>query len=163
MTELVQVKTLDTGRVEEIREEVAQKLVADGVIWQQGNDLYTAPVDEEFKNALRDPSLMICDFCSSPDVGWLFPARNYEMFRSEGVERVSRDEWAACEICAHLIDQELWDLLTEHSVKSFAATQPMSPLVSALLTEAVKANTARFSQHRTGPGIRVPGKEDDDT
>jgi hypothetical protein len=159
VTELVRVQVLDTVRTEEIREEVAQKLVEEGVLWQQGNDLYTAENDEEFKNALRDPALMICDFCSSPDVGWLFPTADYTMYRSEGADHISRDEWAACAICAHLIDQELWDLLTEHSVKSFQAQHAISPLASALLYEAVQANTGRFAENRRGPGVRIPGKE----
>jgi hypothetical protein len=159
VTELVRVRTLDTGRIEEIRAEVAKKLVADGVIWRQRDDLYATPDDEEFKNALRDPALMICDFCSSPDVTWLFPAQDFTMARVKGEEHTSRDEWAACEICAHLIDQELWDLLTEHSVKRFMVEKGTSPLLSALLYEAVQGNTVRFQQHRTGPGVRVGGKE----
>ena len=107
---------------------------------------------------------MVCDFCSSPDVVWMFPADTFTMFRSEGADHVSLDDWAACEICAHLIEQELWDDLTRHAYQSFQAVNPTpigSPMVAALVMEAVRGNTTRFQKHRKGPAVRV-GKEDTD-
>lgn len=78
------------------------------------------------------PEGAICDFCSSPDVHWSFPARDVVTERefeaivvtSKGadvqdvqIEHNSTGGWAACNVCAALIKHGDRDKLTLRSAK----------------------------------------------
>jgi hypothetical protein len=162
---------MDSHHVEEIRPEVAAILEAEGVIHknEQGEELtgYVVESKQILFEALADVDLWVCDFCSSPDVTWTYPAEDMWMFRSEGVEHMSRSDWAACEICHHLIEQQLYDDLNDRAAKRFyemttGLEETPKTVTQALLLEAVRQNTVRFEKHRTGPPVRVRGGEEDD-
>jgi hypothetical protein len=106
---------------------------------------------------------MVCDFCSSPDVSWMFPASDFEMYREQGEVskiHISEGEWAACEICHHLIVQELWDDLERRAIANFGvALELHSPVMIAMVAEVVRASNARFQNNRTGPAVQVGGEK----
>jgi hypothetical protein len=38
----------------------------------------------------------ICDFCSSPDVKWRYPAKTFSAYVTDSVAGESLGDWAAC-------------------------------------------------------------------
>jgi hypothetical protein len=158
---LVLVHLPQSGKYEEIRSEVAAILSTEGVIEKDPEtaDRYVAIDEQEFLKALDDVGLMVCDFCSSPDVRWLYPAQDFEMYKHQDLHHMSRSGWAACEICHHLIEQRLFQDLNQHAMTSFPGGPIDHPTVAVLVMEAIKANTARFERNRTGPPVPVGGDE----
>jgi hypothetical protein len=76
---------------------------------------------------------MICDFCSSPDVRWRYPARDFTRSVMGVVDAGSRGDWAACDACHRLIRLSLRDKLVERCLKRY-------PLYAALSkTEKISA------------------------
>jgi hypothetical protein len=165
------VRCSDSDHAEEIRPEVAAILEAEGVIVQneQGEGLtgYVCETEQALKEALNNVDLMVCDFCSSPDVAWVYPAEDYMMVRTEGITHMSRSDWAACEVCHHLIEMQLLDDLNQRAFRNFPETAGTegysSPMAAALVMEAIKGNTARFNKHRTGPPVRIGGEKENAT
>lgn len=67
---------------------------------------------------------MICDFCSSSDIRWIYPADSFEIHvvheLTKGFfEGRSEADWLACDGCSKLIEDNEWKALTERSVKKF--------------------------------------------
>ena len=66
----------------------------------------------------------ICDFCSSPNVEWVYPADDGiadVMQREDGgiLIQESKGNWAACEGCSICIENDARFLLLKRSVDSF--------------------------------------------
>src|SRR5712691_10119589 len=68
----------------------------------------------------------MCDFCTSPDPAWRYPARDIELgtlvgFADESPvfseQRVSAGDWAACEECGDLIEARDWPGLARRSLR----------------------------------------------
>jgi len=79
---------------------------------------------------------VVCDFCSGPEI---FKTYDCEDFVTSAIQvephaasqhprmRVvhnSRGGWAACKICAELIDQDRWDDLAERSLATLLLSEP---------------------------------------
>jgi len=99
---------------------------------------------------------MICDFCSSPSVAWRFPAVTFAAFdlvRSIG-------NWAACEECARLVNDNNRVALCYRSVDSFMEAFP--DYNEATVASMIAELHVEFWDNRTGPGAhlwRVPFSE----
>jgi hypothetical protein len=64
------------------------------------------------------PSGEICDFCSAKEVFAAYQCGNFIAFgKDTPYVQESSGAWAACYICATLIDNERWDDLTARSAK----------------------------------------------
>lgn len=78
---------------------------------------------------------MICDFCSSPDVRWRYPARDFTRSVMGVVDAGSRGDWAACNACHRLIRRNLRDDLVERCLQHYP--------IYAVLSEPAKAAARR--------------------
>jgi|SRR5262245_4481970 len=104
----------------------------------------------------------ICDFCSSREVVWRYPCESFGItaifMRTDGQTMefpwASAGDWAACDTCALLIEQEKWQSLAERSFNTSTALKQMQ---NALLVkgEVVKAILKLHAQFRKRKGERV--------
>lgn len=64
---------------------------------------------------------MICDFCSGAPVTACYHAKSFvaHSFSTEQLTQESVGNWAACDICAALIDAGLWDDLVTRVMASY--------------------------------------------
>ncbi len=98
----------------------------------------------------------LCDFCSSVDVRWAYPAYDVDV---DGGIATSTGAWAACHTCHGLIEAEQWEELGKRSYD----TNILRPLMEKLHLEAGLLETTllihkAFQTARLGPAIRLPGR-----
>ena len=93
----------------------------------------------------------VCDFCSSAEPTWVFPANSYHD-RLLNVQSINN--WLACDECATLINQDRWGKLAERSLRNPA----VAALVNRATRKAILDNAVRmhkdFQKHRTGEPYR---------
>ncbi len=103
-----------------------------------------------------------CDFCSSRDISWDYPARDFSMPTGD-VEWGSRGGWAACNECHLLIEAKDREGLARRSAVTFVQRAQRDPTVSRAV-KRMKARShmahfrdlhGRFWDARTGPGRPV--------
>lgn len=74
------------------------------------------------------PKPGICDFCSSPDVKWAFPARDFirtaPLTEKALMTAGMRGGWAACPACHALILRGARDRLAHRSAKRYKRLHP---------------------------------------
>lgn len=93
---------------------------------------------------------VICDFCSSEDVRWSYPARDF-------VARVvpiagSEGGWAACDACHDLIEADDLDGLAKRSAETFVEKNGAifdQPELVAMLRQLHQ----QFVESRTGEAV----------
>lgn len=93
-----------------------------------------------------------CDFCSQDAPAWTVPARTFTALPGHG----SDGDWAACDDCVHLIQENKWSALADRIVRIMrrqglsADAEPLHHLYSALRRHL------RGAPYRTseGPGPR---------
>ena len=87
--------------------------------------------------------MIVCDFCSSPDVLWSYPAVDFQV---EGTRLLaSEGGWAACHDCATLIEADDRDGLAQRALSTAPAfmRERCLPFMTAL--------HAQFFRARRGP------------
>lgn len=94
---------------------------------------------------------MRCDFCSSADVRWEYPAADFVVFDLP-VRQGSKDGWAACEECHLLIEADDRTGLADRSLAAFGDFQVGLGLGSPDLLATFRSIYQGFWNHRTGPG-----------
>lgn len=95
---------------------------------------------------------MICDFCGSPAVEWLYPTRPFTQEVAPGKVFKSNPDWIACETCHGLIEQTQRAALTQRSA---VATRTMHTDSVAKLRELHD----RFWENRDGPSRPLTEQE----
>lgn len=82
----------------------------------------------------------ICDFCSSPKVWTSYQCEDFVMGKGELLETSSVGQWAACNICAQLIDAGKWDELLQRSIDTFMDKHAVIPreVVTSFITRLHK-------------------------
>jgi hypothetical protein len=112
----------DHARWEEWYREAAQR------------DLERKIYDECAKEDAMEP---ICDFCSSPDIVKDYACESFEAFdlQKKGRRMIGTSEgrWASCQICADLIDNNLWEELAQRSYET-SGCSPDDPYKEILLS-----------------------------
>jgi hypothetical protein len=94
-----------------------------------------------------------CDFCSSPDVRWSYPARDFTILP---LMVASGGGWAACQTCHDLIETQDWKALAGRS----ADTHPMVKdglMPREVAIEFTKTIHFAFRLARTGPAEPTKG------
>ena len=87
--------------------------------------------------------MIICDFCSSPDVLWSYPAANFQV---EGTRVLaSEGGWAACHDCAALIEADDRGGLARRALSATPA------FMQERCLPFMRALHALFFQDRRGP------------
>ena len=87
-------------------------------------------LDVEFRRSTSNP---ICDFCSSSNVHWRYPAKDF--IPDSSIPWGSRGDWAACNGCHDFIEENDREGLLERSIKSF----PLERLELNLSDEIMEA------------------------
>lgn len=64
--------------------------------------------------SVPNPTLL-CDFCDSPDVVRSYDAAPVVMKMANADLYFCDSRWAACDVCARLIDEDRWDELSRRS------------------------------------------------
>ncbi len=104
------------------------------------------------------PESPICDFCSSRDVRWRYPAIDAApvILKGHGVIVVAeaKGDWAACEICHKLIQADDRKGLVRRGAKTFAEKYPNFNM-QADTEKLVHQIQDEFWAARTGPPERV--------
>lgn len=95
---------------------------------------------------------MICDFCGSREVAWLYPTRPFTHEVAPGKMFKSNPDWIACETCHLLIGGTQRAQLT---ARGAAATQTSAPQ----LLLALRGLHDRFWENRDGPARRLTEEE----
>ena len=95
----------------------------------------------------------ICDFCSSPNVAWVYPARTFAAYVFEGIVGESVGDWAACRICHGLIESGRHTELTERSLVTLLERQPEMKSAEQELRTHIRSFHMMFFQNRQGSAI----------
>lgn len=62
--------------------------------------------------------MIICDFCAAENPPRKYLCAPFNMMIMFGVEQWSDNAWAACTVCAELIDNDKWEELAQRSVST---------------------------------------------
>lgn len=103
------------------------------------------------------PELFRCDFCSRPGVAVSYDAVDFDTGYAErdGTKHVSRGGWAACQVCADLIEADDREALADRSLGSWVEQHPGSAGRGGQIREALRKVHDEFFRNRQGAG--VPG------
>lgn len=97
----------------------------------------------------------ICDFCSSPNVTWVYPARTFAAYVFDGIVGESVGDWAACAICHGLIESGRHTELTERSLVTLLERQPEMKSAEEELRTHIRSFHAMFFQNRIGSALTI--------
>lgn len=97
----------------------------------------------------------ICDFCSSPNVTWVYPARTFAAYVFEGIVGESVGDWAACSICHGLIESGRHAELTERSLTTLLESQPEMRRAEQELRNHIRSFHTIFLQNRIGSPLSI--------
>lgn len=99
--------------------------------------------------------MAICDFCSSPNVTWVYPARTFAAYVFEGIVGESVGDWAACPICHGLIESGRHAELTERSLITLLERQPEMKSAEEELRTHIRSFHTMFFRSRVGSAITI--------
>lgn len=97
----------------------------------------------------------ICDFCSSPNVTWVYPARTFAAYVFEGIVGESVGDWAACPICHGLIESGRHADLAERSLITLLDRQPEMKSAEQELRSQIRSFQMMFFRNRLGSAMTV--------
>lgn len=95
----------------------------------------------------------ICDFCSNPQVGWRYPAQSFLAYIVGGIAGQSVGDWAACEACHDLIEQDDRSGLAAQSIDSLIEAHPEMQCVREDLLREMAVLHHTFFDSRLGAPI----------
>lgn len=96
--------------------------------------------------------ILICDFCSGPEVWWWrYPCAP---FRMRGSNYGSADDWAACDACHRLIEQDEWDEVADRMMERQFPDGSGPAFVRKATRRSILALYGEFRKNRTGPPAR---------
>ena len=105
-----------------------------------------------------EPGKEICDFCSSRDIEWQYPADDglIEDTWPPNLIRESIGDWAACEVCSELIETNKRFALMERSVETNLASCPGYGLaVIDFIADEVSKVHKVFWEKKKGSRIKI--------
>lgn len=103
----------------------------------------------------------ICDFCSSPDVAFVYPARTFAAYVFDGIVGESVGDWAACPTCHGLIELDRKADLVERSLLTLLEREPEMKVAECELRSQISSFHVLFMQNRAGAAISVQKCETD--
>ena len=87
-----------------------------------------------------------CDFCLAEDATWTLPVETYAM---QGGPDMNIGDWAVCDICAGLLQDDAWDLIVQRVWLLFVERNGMVP------KSAFERMYEELRPHILGPVYRV--------
>lgn len=105
------------------------------------------------KNVLFLISTPKCDFCSAHNPTWRYPCKSFTM---NALQWGSEGDFAACDICHKLIQEDRYGELNARSVNILYGhlTSDDKKIVSLMLARM----HAEFARNRTGEPVRIERK-----
>lgn len=97
----------------------------------------------------------ICDFCSSPDVAFVYPARTFAAYVFDGIVGESVGDWAACSTCHGLIESDRQADLVERSLVTLLERQPEMKFAELELRDQIRNFHVMFFCNRVGSPMTV--------
>jgi hypothetical protein len=97
----------------------------------------------------------ICDFCSSPNVTCVYPARTFAAYVFEGIVGESVGDWAACPICRGLIESGRHTELTERALITLLERQPEMKSAEQELRTHIRSFHRMFFRSRVGAAMTI--------
>lgn len=97
----------------------------------------------------------ICDFCSSPNVTSVYPARTFAAYVFEGIVGEGAGDWAACPICHMLIESGRHAELTERSLVTLLERQPKMKSAEEELRTNIRSFHTMFFENRVGSAMTI--------
>lgn len=111
----------------------------------------TLDMDTYVKVLAQRPDLGYCDFCSSENVRYDYPCRNYRLTGSE--TEGSTGSWFACAACYSLIQTGKRDALAERCEQCYFDLHEYDADHRPQALEAVKLAQSDFWANREGPPV----------
>jgi len=103
----------------------------------------------------------ICDFCSATDVKWRYEVESF-MVKDDPIAAMggpanrSVADWAACDECHELIENEEYSKLTLRSVESSPGWKETAPAIKRRILEMLGGMHLQFIKGRLGPPTPEP-------
>ncbi len=97
-----------------------------------------------------------CDFCSTQNPKYWYPATDFQAWQVNGVTGSSRGEWAACEPCYALIEADDRKALAERSMKALVKDEPDAEKWAGPKIEDIHN---KFFENRLGPARLIERAE----
>lgn len=96
----------------------------------------------------------ICDFCSSPNVRWSYPAEDFVYVGITGSGIASHGSWEACDVCHGMIERGDHALLVKHSVERLGLPNLPAESIPGFEIDIAGLHSAFFKQ-RTGDPLPI--------
>jgi hypothetical protein len=96
-----------------------------------------------------------CDFCSSPEIVWEYPARDFVLPLLGTTSFLSLDGWVTCQKCYQLIEAGDTQALKKRMAIRHGIDLSRNGVLSAHLSRQIQ----QFFQCRTGPPTWLLGRE----
>lgn len=94
---------------------------------------------------------MKCDFCSSTNVKWSYPAKSFPIGYGRSI-----GNWAACDFCYNLIEIDDRKGLLEWSLQTFEWINGNLPKTEKIaLKHHIRALHTKFFENRTGKPVKL--------
>ena len=96
-----------------------------------------------------------CDFCSVPGPVWRYPARSFVAYCAPNVAGESVGDWAACDLCHVLIEDDDRSGLAQRSLDELILKHPEAIAAAAVLREDLAELHQQFFAHRSGMAVPI--------
>jgi hypothetical protein len=96
-----------------------------------------------------------CDYCSSGDVAFRYPARTFEGETVETLTQVSIGDWCACGICHKMIQRDDRAGLAVRSLNLMILEDPEAASDADELYRMIVDLQAKFFNNRTGEPVPI--------
>ena len=95
------------------------------------------------------PGREICDFCSEAPTTQIYACKNFLIPRTKTAlfQHESVGAWAACEICAELIEGGRWSELTNRALTNFVKQHRVPPYAQFDVREQFREIHQLFREH----------------
>ena len=93
---------------------------------------------------------MLCDFCNTADVRWMYKAKCGIITLPDGTRFGSDGGWGACDTCHKFIETEDTNNLLDHSVTLLLSSNPDLCISKDIASEIITFMHNFFRQARVG-------------
>lgn len=94
---------------------------------------------------------LLCDFCSAPSPAWRYPARTFLAYCAPPIAGESVGDWAACDSCHALIENDDPGALAQRSLDELIAKDPEAANCRGELFHSLMDLHEQFHTNRCGP------------
>ena len=92
----------------------------------------------------------VCDFCSSADPHWHYPAETFNANPGEPLPQISEGDWLACHECAALIQCNEWSKLARRGLLTPLAKELLEVAPEDYVLGEIQRLHKGFREHRRG-------------